>query len=131
MSQIDLLLNELDDLVKECSKPDWDGYCADPISMESYKYAKQFINELPLEKVDEFTCDVGCEPSGNIIFDWLDPFIGELLFSVQIDDSGKMYFVSFNFPEYNCVVEWDDRSTIMKRVYVNALQRIINHDFNG
>ena len=69
-SRVDLqvALRELAELYRECSKEDWDGYGALPISREVYSEAIRFLRawwrlSLPVP-------EIGPEPEGDIGFEW-------------------------------------------------------------
>lgn len=55
------------ELYKDCSKPNWDGYGADPVSKDSISEALNFIQLLP----SSFPIpQILAEPSGEIGFEW-------------------------------------------------------------
>ena len=50
-----ILSNTIDGIRKECSRKDWDGYDAEPISEEVIKRAEEIRRVLP-EKYEMFPC---------------------------------------------------------------------------
>lgn len=50
-----ILSNTIDGIRKECSRKDWDGYDAEPISEEVLKRAEEIRHVLP-EKYEMFPC---------------------------------------------------------------------------
>jgi hypothetical protein len=61
------LQNELDEIVQDCSKAGWDGYDANPLSLESAVVAREFINVLP-ENIQ--IPNLVPEPGGEIALEW-------------------------------------------------------------
>jgi hypothetical protein len=82
----DTLRDELDEILQECSKPAWDGYDAEPISLESAVVAQEFINVLP-ENVQ--TPSLVPEPSGEIALEWRAG--DQKYFSVSMSGDGLTY----------------------------------------
>ena len=65
---LQIALSELDEIYRECSKEDWDGYGALPVSREAYHEAIRFLKAwcrlaLPVP-------ELGPEPEGDIGFEW-------------------------------------------------------------
>lgn len=60
---------ELDELFKECSEKDWDGYEANPITKDAYFEAKRFIKSLLSIPSFPFP-EIVPEPTGEIGFEW-------------------------------------------------------------
>jgi hypothetical protein len=52
---------------QDCRRSDWDGYGAEPVSLESYENAKRFIRSLPFSLSSP---EVSAEPDGDITFEW-------------------------------------------------------------
>src|SRR5712691_1184106 len=42
-------LHQLHEVLRDCGSSDWDGYDAEPISLESYERARLLILSLPLD----------------------------------------------------------------------------------
>ncbi len=58
---------ELFDVSEECAEPDWDGYGAEAIDIETYRKAFNFIDALPSGYP---TPEIDAEPDGHLTFDW-------------------------------------------------------------
>ncbi len=64
---LDELRDSLNEVYRECSQPDWDGYGATAISQEAYEEANKIINLLPSSiPMPEIFAD----PTGDIAFEW-------------------------------------------------------------
>jgi len=61
------LIEELQEVFKECQEEDWDGYGASPLSLSTYYEAVRLISLLP-----SFTNnpEIVPEPNGDIAFEW-------------------------------------------------------------
>lgn len=66
--QLQRLLSELDSVFVECSKANWDGYNAEPISSDAYLEAIEFLRLLPPFMSPP---EIVPEPDGEIAFEWL------------------------------------------------------------
>ena len=70
-SLIEIYLEEavksLIEIYKECSKPDWDGYNALPITANAFEEAGKIINLLPTSIPMP---EIMAEPGGEIGFEW-------------------------------------------------------------
>lgn len=64
---LQVALRELDETYRECSKEDWDGYGALPVSQEAYHEATRFLKAWPLSLP---VPELGPEPEGDIGFEW-------------------------------------------------------------
>lgn len=61
------LLDDLDEILQSCSRAGWDGYDAEPVSLESVVSVHQVINALP----DHINVpSVVPEPDGEIALEW-------------------------------------------------------------
>ena len=60
-------LDDIDNVAKECSEPNWDGYGAMPVSLYSVRHAKRLVEGLPL---DAKPPSASAEPDGCITLDW-------------------------------------------------------------
>lgn len=65
--EISTSLISLQELYKEYSLPDWDGYDAQPIPKAAYEEAKRFLKMLPSGIPMP---EVMPEPTGSIAFEW-------------------------------------------------------------
>jgi hypothetical protein len=79
------LLLELDDIKKECSESDWDGYGALPISKKAINYVGQFILLLPNLTLPELSP----MPNGRMGLEWTNKD-NDLLLS--INKKGRLYY---------------------------------------
>lgn len=57
----------LNEIYEECSKEDWDGYGANPISFDAIQEAKRFIQLLPYKLPQP---EVVPEPTGEVGLEW-------------------------------------------------------------
>ena len=63
----DLALQQLDRVYDECSEPAWDGYEADPISLDTYLEARKLLSMIPVSLPQP---EISAEPDGEIGFEW-------------------------------------------------------------
>jgi hypothetical protein len=61
------LLVELQDILHECARANWDGFGAGPISAETYQTARRLVTALPFSVP---VPQVSAEPDGEITFEW-------------------------------------------------------------
>lgn len=79
---------QLQDILRECGEPNWDGYQADPVLLETAQAAEAFLSLLPdTMQPDEF----GADPDGQISMEWTGEG-GKL--SVSIGPLGQRAFAS-------------------------------------
>lgn len=77
-----LLQTQLDSLFLECCCEGWDGYGAQPVSVEAYSAAHRFICSLPAGfPMPELAAD----PDGCVNFDWHVSLSRTLVVSVHPD----------------------------------------------
>lgn len=62
-----LIRGELAEVWDECSEPDWDGYDALPVSLDSMENAERFLLALPLGTMPP---SIGAMPNGNVSLEW-------------------------------------------------------------
>jgi hypothetical protein len=81
------LLDELDSLRIGASRQGWDGFGAEPITLDAYDFAKSFIKTLPTTApLPELSAD----PDGEISLDW---FFGERrALTVSVGPTGRCTF---------------------------------------
>jgi hypothetical protein len=80
-------LAELARVAKACSQRGWDGYDAQPISPQTQRNARAFLEDLPMWLQAP---DIVPEPDGEIAIEWdLGP---GRIFSVSIGDTGKLHY---------------------------------------
>lgn len=63
----DTLRDDLDEIIRDCSNPGWDGYDAEAVSMESAVIAQEIIDALP-ENIQ--VPNLVPDPSGEIALEW-------------------------------------------------------------
>jgi hypothetical protein len=80
---------QLEEIKRDCSFPDWDGYGALPLNETSVRLAKQFIKQV-MELYPELPYPELCpEPDGDLGFDWN---VNENKLAVSINSN---YLVSY------------------------------------
>jgi hypothetical protein len=77
------------ELVRQCSRADWDGFGAEPVSDKAYELARRFVAMLP----DTIPMpSVGTEPDGHITFEWYrNP---DHVLSVSVGADGSIYYAA-------------------------------------
>jgi hypothetical protein len=63
------LLNNLDEVFEKYSKPNWDGYGANPITEAAYLEARELIRTIPIDPIFP-SPEIIPEPNGEIAFEW-------------------------------------------------------------
>lgn len=74
---------------EECSRPGWDGYGAEPVTMDSYRNAYRFIEALP----SGFPMpSVGAEADGHLTLEWYrNP---SRVVSVSVSPDGELHYAA-------------------------------------
>jgi len=81
------LLDELDSLYDEASHSGWDGFGADPVSLDAYDFAKVFIKALPTTSP---LPELNADPDGEISLNW---FFGKgRALTVSVGPTGRCTF---------------------------------------
>lgn len=81
------LLDELDSLYFEASRRGWDGYGAEPMSIDAYDFARIFIKALPtIAPLPELNAD----PDGEVSLDW--SFGKRRALTVSVGPTGRCTF---------------------------------------
>ncbi|NJO85820.1 MAG: hypothetical protein HC818_03630 [Synechococcaceae cyanobacterium RM1_1_27] len=82
-------IEELVTTWNECKTPNWDGYSAFPVKVETLNYAYAVIQSLPLG----FPLpSVGAEPDGHLTLDWYrNP---HWTISVSVSPEGVLYYAA-------------------------------------
>lgn len=83
------LLDELFDLNEECRCKGWDGYSADPITIETYRKVYAFIESLPNGLL---AASIGAEPDGSVSLEWHKNSRHTL--SVSIAPTGEIHYAA-------------------------------------
>lgn len=61
------LCADLDNVMIDCHEPGWDGYGAEPVSVEAYNLARRFIKSLPAGIPHP---SLSADPDGCVTFEW-------------------------------------------------------------
>ena len=81
------VIQKLNNIYEDCSQPNWDGYGAKPIDIETYYESQRFINCLPESlPYPEVTPD----PDGEVSFEWFKN--SKRIFSVSIGRNGELSY---------------------------------------
>ena len=89
-SEIQQIINELNEIFNSCSQDNWDGYGANPISFNTYLEAKNIINMLNATFLNFPMPEITPEPGGDIAFEWSDDYGRTFVFS--IDDNQTLTY---------------------------------------
>lgn len=95
-----VIRGELADVWDECSKPNWDGYNALPVTWDAFHFAEQFLRSLPLGTPAPA---VGAEPDGQITLDWGRAPRRRL--SVSVSPDGDLHYAALLGPGKTCGTE--------------------------
>ena len=95
-----LLRDELAETWEACSRPDWDGYDARPVTWNTYQNARQFLLALPLGTP---LPEIGAEPDGHITLEWHAAPRRTLSVSVSPDE--LLHFAALLGPSRLCGTE--------------------------
>ena len=113
------LFNNLNEILDEYSKPDWDGYGADPISEAAFLEARKVISALPVNPMLPVP-EIIAEPSGSIAFEWYKGRRQAFIMSV----SGKNEIVYSGLFGLNKVHGVEYFSDSVPSVVISALKRL-------
>ncbi|MBD3287591.1 hypothetical protein GF337_02205 [candidate division KSB1 bacterium] len=81
------VFQELNNIYEDCSKPNWDGYGAEPVDLDTYRESMRFIECLP----QNILCpEVTPEPDGEISFEWFKN--NQRIFSVSVGRNGELSY---------------------------------------
>ena len=80
-------LQELYNLLGECSTENWDGYGAQPVDPDSFNEAERFIRALPTTVSEP---EVAVDPDGEISLEWY--FEPRKVFSVSIGKRNEIKY---------------------------------------
>ena len=78
---------ELQEVIEQCSIPNWDGYGAEPVKWEALIDAYRFAEVIPLGLAAP---SAGAEPDGDISFEW--HAAPRRTLSVSVDDKGNLHY---------------------------------------
>lgn len=80
-------LEDLAQIVSECTEANWDGYDAEPVELLAIPYVVTIVESLP---VGFPTPEIAAEPDGEISLDWhLGP---RRAFSVSVARNGRLSY---------------------------------------
>jgi hypothetical protein len=82
-------INELKAVVAECRTSNWDGYNAYPVAADTYDFARQFLQALPLYSAPT---SIGAEPDGHLTLEWHKS--SRWLLSLSISPEGMLYYAA-------------------------------------
>ena len=86
----DVLL-ALEDVVRESSRENWDGYGAAPVRSETVQQALKFLNGLPL---GISAPSVGVEPDGQLTLEWYRS--PRHVLSVSVTPDGNLHYAAIS-----------------------------------
>ena len=81
------LLKDLEHIAEECSKSNWDGYDADPISVGILELARTVVQNLPEDLLD---VEIYPSPDGSMNLDW---YRGDKAVLLSLLDSSSLGYV--------------------------------------
>ncbi|MDP2603640.1 MAG: hypothetical protein Q8S00_13755 [Deltaproteobacteria bacterium] len=87
--RVGAVFEELSQVFEECRDPNWDGYGAQPVSEETYRLARQFLQSLPSGMAAP---SVGAEPDGHLTVEWYRT--PQRTLSVSISSDGELHFAA-------------------------------------
>ncbi len=113
------ILEELDNVFEKCSVPGWDGYDAQPISLEAYSEATKLIRSLPLVSFIP-SPDIVPEPSGEIALEWYKS--NRQVFVASVKGKGEIEYAGlFGFNKTNGIEYFND---ILPATILENLRRL-------
>lgn len=114
----ELALVKLDDIYKECSTRDWDGYGAVPIIEATYREAETVIRSLPSFVPPP---DILAEPDGGIGLDW-DKGEG-FSFTISVSGNNVLTYAGL-FGENSETYGTETLAGILPKVIIDNLERL-------
>ena len=84
---MDVITNEILDIQRECAKPGWDGYDADPIDKEVITASIKFLKLLFEEDLQINKANIAPAPNGSIVLEWRAN--NKEIFAISITDRNK------------------------------------------
>lgn len=84
---------ELNEVIDECEKPDWDGYNAEPVKrgavLNSFRFAEVIPLGLPVPSI-------AADPDGDVTFEWYkNP---DWTLSVSVDENANLHYAALLGP---------------------------------
>ena len=74
---------------ESCDKPGWDGYGAQPVSLEAYRWAYRIVETLPAGVPMP---QVGAEPDGHLTLEWYRS--PSRVLSVSVSPEGELNYAA-------------------------------------
>lgn len=91
------VLNALAEEQEECSHPGWDGYGAEPISLETFQQAYRFVERLPYGITMPV---VAADAQGHLSFEWyVNP---NRVLAVSISEEGELFYAALLGKDRRC-----------------------------
>lgn len=87
--KINKSFEELQMVFQDCRAANWDGYQAEPVTLETINLAKQFIEAMPLGAPSP---SVGAEPDGQITLEWYRS--PRQILSVSVSEAGELHYAA-------------------------------------
>ena len=87
------LREELAEVRKECSQPNWDGYDALPLKTASFANAIRLLNSMPLGTKAP---SVGAIPNGHVSLEWHHSRRRSL--TITLDEKGDLHYAALLDP---------------------------------
>jgi hypothetical protein len=118
----EVVLDKLDDIYKECSIRNWDGYGALPIIEATYREAETIIRSLPSFVPPP---DILAEPDGGIGLDW-DGGEG-FSFTISVSGNNVLTYAGL-FGDNNETYGTESLSATLPKIIVDNLERLFPED---
>jgi hypothetical protein len=87
----DSLNIKLNEIYKECSVANWDGYQAVPVKKSLRKTVERFLDALPSTIPDP---EISVDPDGEISLDWCSA--PDKMFSISLGSKGRLSYAGLN-----------------------------------
>jgi hypothetical protein len=118
----DCALESLDEVYEECSKANWDGYDAAPISLEAYFEASKLLRIIPRSYPMP---DILPEPDGEIGLEWYKD--REFSFVISVCGKNIITYVGL-FGKNNETYGAEDFTDSVPKVVLNGLKRLFSNE---
>lgn len=114
---------DLEAACSEASKPNWDGYGAEPVSLKTFRQAVRFLESIPLTIPNP---EISVDPDGEVSFTWSRS--PRQVFSVSIGEDGRLSYSGLHGDSTIYGTEWfhdalpDAVEAAMARVFPSGIQ---------